>query len=153
MAGSFPARFGKYILLKPLAQGGMGEIFLALTGDIGGFEKLCVIKRVRATLQNESAVRRFLDEAKVVIRLSHGNLVQVFDAGFVNDEIYLAMEYVEGSDLRDIFLLCDKARIPIPLEVALYLTTQICRGLDYAHRYGDLKLVHRDICPSNVLVS
>jgi serine/threonine-protein kinase len=153
MAASFPTSFGKYILLKPLARGGMGEIYLALTGELGGFEKLCVIKRVRASAHSDSAVRRFLDEAKVVIKLSHGNLVQVFDAGFVDDEIYLAMEYVEGRDLRDILVKADDQRIRIPVEVALYVAAQICRGLDYAHGYGNLNLVHRDICPSNVLVS
>jgi len=152
-AGSFPTAFGKYVLLKPLAHGGMGDIYLALGGEMGGFEKLCVIKRVRARRENESAVRRFLDEAKVVVKLSHGNLVQVFDAGCVGDEVYLAMEYVEGSDLRDLMVKCDETKLRVPTEVALYVALQVCRGLDYAHGFGDLKLVHRDICPSNVLVS
>jgi serine/threonine protein kinase len=153
MERSYPCSFGKYILLKPLAQGGMGELHLALTGEVGGFEKLCVLKRVRATRQNESAARRFLDEAKVVLKLSHGNLVQVFDAGFVDQQLYLAMEYVEGHDLYDILCRCDEHKLRIPTEVALYIAVQVCRGLDYAHTYGDLRLVHRDICPSNVLVS
>jgi eukaryotic-like serine/threonine-protein kinase len=153
MAATFPATFGKYILLKPLARGGMGEIYLALTGEVGGFEKLCVVKRLRATKQNESAVGRFLDEAKLVVKLSHGNLVQVFDAGFVDDEIYLAMEYVEGRDLREILVRSDEKKLHVPLEMAVYSIMQICRGLEYAHAYGDLQLVHRDICPSNILVS
>jgi serine/threonine protein kinase len=148
-----PYAFGKYILLKSLARGGMGELFLALTGEIGGFEKLCVIKRVRASGDNQSLVRRFLDEAKIVVKLSQGNLVQVFDAGFVDDEVYLAMEYVEGEDLRDLMVRCDQTRTRIPHEVGLYICMQVCRGLHYAHNYGDLKLVHRDICPSNVLIS
>jgi serine/threonine protein kinase len=153
MGSTFPTSFGKYILLKPLARGGMGEIYLALTGGVGGFEKLCVIKRLRTGLQHDAGLRRFLDEAKVVVKLSHGNLVQVFDTGFVDDEIYMAMEYVEGRDLRDTLGRCTTQRISVPLDVALYVTLHVCRGLEYAHTYGGLKLVHRDICPSNVLVS
>jgi len=153
MNPSFPSVFGKYILLKPLAHGGMGRLFLAFAGEMGGFEKLCVIKRVRATGQNQSLVRRFQDESKVVVKLSHGNLVQVFDVGAVGDEVYLAMEHVEGRDLRDVMVRCDETRTPVPVEVALYITMQVLRGLHYTHNYGNLKLVHRDICPSNVLVS
>ncbi len=153
MVSDYPSLFGKFILLKPLAQGGMGEITLALGGELGGFEKLCVIKRIRSSNQNESVVRRFLDEAKVVIKLSHGNVVQVFDAGYVDDELYLAMEYVEGCDLRTVLLESQKANTRVPLEVGLYIFMQICHGLDYAHTFGNLHLVHRDVCPSNVLVS
>jgi serine/threonine-protein kinase len=153
MKPSFPTVFGKYILLKPLARGGMGEILLAAAGELGGFEKLCVIKRVRAGSGNESLVRRFQDEGKVVVKLSHGNLVQVFDVGTVGKEVYLAMEYVEGCDLRDLMIRSDETQTPVPVEVALYTMMQLLRGLHYAHTYGNLKLVHRDICPSNVLVS
>ena len=153
MPASFPTVFGKYILLKPLALGGMGELYLALAGELGGFEKLCVIKRVRATDENQSLVRRFQDEGKVVVKLNHGNLVQVFDVGAVGNEVYLAMEHVEGRDLRDVMVRCDRTRTQVPVEVALYITMQVLRGLNYAHTYGNLRLVHRDICPSNVLVS
>jgi serine/threonine-protein kinase len=153
MNPSFPAVFGKYILLKPLARGGMGEILLAVAGEMGGFEKLCVIKRVRAGSGNESLVRRFQDEGKVVVKLSHGNLVQVFDVGTVGKEVYLAMEYVEGCDLRDLMVRSDEMQTPVPVEVALYVAMQLLRGLHYAHTYSNLRLVHRDICPSNVLVS
>ena len=79
----FPQVFGKYVLLRPMARGGMGELFLAAAGDIGGFEKLCVVKKVLTELEDDGVRRRFLDEAKVVVRLNHANLVQVFDAGRV----------------------------------------------------------------------
>ena len=153
MDATFPSSLGKYVLLKPLAHGGMGQLVLAFAGELGGFEKLCVIKRVRATTDNASLVRRFQDEGKVVVKLSHGNLVQVFDVGTVGDEVYLAMEYVEGRDLRDVMVRSDETHTPMPVDVAVYTTIQVLRGLHYAHTYGDLKLVHRDICPSNILVS
>src|SRR6187549_2350729 len=90
----FPQVFGKYVLVRPMARGGMGELFLAAAGETGGFEKLCVVKKVLHSVEDPGVHRRFLDEAKVVVRLNHANLVQVFDAGRVDDEYYLAMELV-----------------------------------------------------------
>ena len=90
---------------KPLAKGGMGEIYLAAGGEVGGFEKLCVIKKVITEKADRTKANRFLDEAKVVLRLSHSALVNTFDAGEVNGEFYIAMELVEGKDLREIGLL------------------------------------------------
>src|SRR5262249_61843439 len=100
-ADRYPRQFGKYVLLRPLARGGMGEIFLAAGGEIGGFEKICVIKKVLSERADPGRSKRFLDEAKVVVRLSHANLVTVFDAGQVDDEFYIAMEHVEGKNLRE----------------------------------------------------
>src|SRR5262245_5133884 len=99
----FPAGFGKYTLLRPLARGGMGQIYLAASGDVAGAEKLCVIKKLLDGQTSPQMAARFLDEAKVVVRLNHGNLVNVFDAGLVEDELYLAMEFVEGRDLRAVW--------------------------------------------------
>jgi serine/threonine protein kinase len=79
-SGGYPRRFGSYVLLKPLARGGMGELDLAVTGG-RGMEKLCVIKRVLPHLLASDSVQRFREEAMVVVRLSHGNLVGVLDAG------------------------------------------------------------------------
>ena len=84
MAERYPKRFGKYVLLKPLARGGMGEIYVAAAGEVGGFEKLCVIKKVLSEKTDRAKANRFLDEAKVVLRLSHANLVLTFDAGDVD---------------------------------------------------------------------
>ncbi|HMY59913.1 MAG TPA: protein kinase, partial [Pseudomonadota bacterium] len=99
MADKFPRPFGRYTLLSPLAQGGMGALYLACVGD-RGMERLCVIKTVLPHLADPEYVNRFRDEAKVVVRLSHGNLVPVFDAGMVESELYLAMDYIDGKDLR-----------------------------------------------------
>jgi serine/threonine protein kinase len=89
----FPRRFGPYMLLKPLARGGMGALYLALAGPEDS-AKLCVIKTVLPHLADKEYLQRFRDEAKVVVRLSHGNLVPVFDSGQVAGEIYLAMDYI-----------------------------------------------------------
>ncbi len=153
MTGRYPRRFGKYVLLKPLAKGGMGEIYLAAGGDIGGFEKLCVIKKVLTEKADRTKANRFLDEAKVVLRLSHAALTTTFDAGQVDGEFYIAMELVEGKDLREVWNRCVRTRQRIPLDVALHVVREVARALAYVHAYGDLKLVHRDVAPPNILLA
>ena len=104
-------------------------------------------------LADKEYLQRFRDEAKVVVRLSHGNLVPVFDAGQVAGEIYLAMDFVEGKDLRAVWNRCAEKGIAFPVDVAVYIVKELARGLDYAHGFGDIKLVHRDVSPPNVLLS
>jgi serine/threonine protein kinase/TolA-binding protein len=148
----YPRKFGKYHLLAPLAQGGMGALYLAVTGD-RGLERLMVIKTVLPHLADAEYVARFRDEAKVVVKLSHGNLIPVFDAGLVSGELFLAMDFVEGRDLRAVWNRCAKKQVAFPIDVAVYIVKELCRGLAYAHSFPDLNLVHRDISPPNVLVS
>ncbi|HTB56355.1 MAG TPA: serine/threonine-protein kinase, partial [Polyangia bacterium] len=148
----FPRRFGPYVLLKPLARGGMGALYLALSGPQES-SKLCVIKTVLPHLADKEYLQRFRDEAKVVVRLSHGNLVPVFDSGQAGGEIYLAMDYVDGRDLRATWNRCAKKGIAFPVDVAAHLAREMARGLYYAHNFGDIKLVHRDVSPPNVLLS
>jgi len=153
MKTQFPRHFGKYLLLRPLAKGGMGEIYMAALGQIGGFEKLCVIKKVLSEKADASKAKRFLDEAKVVLRLNHSALVNTFDAGEVDGEFYIAMEMVEGKDLREVWNRCVRRRQRIPIEVALHVAREVARVLAYVHGYGDLKLVHRDIAPPNIMLA
>jgi serine/threonine protein kinase len=153
MTGRFPRQFGKYVLLKPLAKGGMGEIYLAAGGDVGGFEKLCVIKKVITEKSDKTKANRFLDEAKVGLRLSHSGLVNTFDVGEVGGEFYIAMELIEGKDLREVWNRCVRTRQRIPLDVALHVVRETARALSYVHNYGDLKLVHRDVAPPNILLA
>ena len=136
-----------------MARGGMGELFLAAAGETGGFEKLCVVKKVLTDLDDGGVRRRFLDEAKVVVRLNHANLVQVFDAGRVNDDYYLAMELVEGKDLRGVWNRCAQLHRRIPVDFAIFVARELCRALDYVHDAMGLDLVHRDISPPNIMVS
>src|SRR5262245_26440684 len=152
MTDGFPRKFGKYHLLSPLAQGGMGALYLASSGD-SGLEKLCVIKTVLPHLADGEYVSRFRDEAKVVVKLSHGNLVPVFDAGQVGGEIFLAMDFVEGKDLRAVWNRCARKGVAFPVDIAAYIVKELCRGLAYAHSFAGLKLVHRDVSPPNVLIS
>jgi serine/threonine protein kinase len=130
----------------------MGALYLASAGE-RGFERLCVIKTVLPHLADPEYVARFRDEAKVVVRLSHGNIVPVFDANLVDGELYLAMDYVEGKDLRAVWNRCAKKGIAFPIDVAVHISRELARGLHYAHTFGDLKLVHRDVSPPNVLIS
>ncbi|HSD87054.1 MAG TPA: protein kinase [Kofleriaceae bacterium] len=148
----YPRKFGKYHLLAPLAQGGMGALYLAVAGD-RGLERMMVIKTVLPHLADAEYVARFRDEAKVVVKLSHGNLIPVFDAGLVGGELFLAMDFVEGRDLRAVWNRCAKKQVAFPIDVAVYIVKELCRGLAYAHAFPDLNLVHRDISPPNVLVS
>jgi len=148
----FPRRFASYVLLRPLARGGMGELYLALSGA-PGMEKLCVIKKVLPHLVAPDNVQRFRDEAMVAVKLSHGNLVTVFDAGRSDDQIYLAMDFIDGKDLLATWNRCAQRGVPFPVEVAAYIVKELARGLGYAHAFGGLDLVHRDVSPANVLLS
>jgi serine/threonine protein kinase len=130
----------------------MGALYLALSGA-EETAKLCVIKTVLPHLADKEYLQRFRDEAKVVVRLSHGNLVPVFDSGQADGEIYLAMDFVEGRDLRATWNRCAKKGIAFPIDVAVHIVKELARGLNYAHSFGSLKLVHRDVSPPNVLLS
>jgi serine/threonine protein kinase len=130
----------------------MGELYLAASGS-RGMEKFCVIKTVLPNLVALDNAKRFRDEAMVVVRLQNANLVPVFDAGRHEDQIYIAMEYVDGKDLLAVWNRCAKKRVPFPVDVAVFIVKELARGLGYAHAFGGLKLVHRDVSPANVLLS
>ena len=148
----YPRKFGKYHLLGPLAQGGMGALYMAVAGD-RGLERLTVIKTILPHLADAEYIARFRDEAKVVVKLSHGNLIPVFDAGQAEGELFLAMDFVEGRDLRAVWNRCAKKQVAFPVDVAVFIAKELCRGLGYAHGFPDLQLVHRDVSPPNVLIS
>ncbi|HEY0707038.1 MAG TPA: protein kinase [Polyangia bacterium] len=148
----FPRRFGPYVLIKPLARGGMGALYLALSGE-KGLEKLCVLKTALPHLLGQGYGQRFRDEASVVVRLSHGNLVTVFDAGQVEGEIFIAMDFVDGKDLRAVWNRCAQKGVAFPVDIAVHVVKELARGLGYVHGLKGLGLVHRDISPPNVLVS
>ncbi|MBA3462989.1 MAG: protein kinase [Deltaproteobacteria bacterium] len=155
---SLPQVFGRYLLVQRLSRGGMGEIFLAKHG-LAGFEKLAVIKKVLPHLAADAQfISRFVDEAQVAIKLQHVNVAQVFEVGRVGDEYFLALEYVEGRDLRRTLALLAHRRTRLPVDLALFIGRELANGLAYAHRRtsqdgSSLNLVHCDISPPNVLVS
>ena len=148
----FPRGFGKFVFLREMARGGMGALYLAAAGEHGGPWKLCVVKTLLADSDDDATARRFFDEARVVVRLNHANLVQVFDVGSVEGQLYLAMELVEGKDLRAMWNRCAQLQRRIPVDIAVFVVRELLRGLAYVHDAMGLGLVHRDISPPNILV-
>ena len=159
-----PLRFGRYTLLMPLSTGGMGEIFLARLEGSHGFDKLCVIKKILPHLaKDQDFVSRFVDEARILVKLQHGNIAQVLDMGVhraagSEDEPYIALEFVDGKDLRKVLSRMRDRQLPLPLSFVLSVVTRMLDALAYAHRKrGDddkeLNLVHRDVSPQNILIS
>ena len=155
-----PQPFGKYLLVKQIGKGGMAEVFLARQRGPQGFEKECVIKRILPKLAvDEQFVRMFLDEARIAAPLSHPNIVQIFDLGEAAPrEYFIAMEYVQGVDLQQIIDAGTQLGQCMPLPIAIRIVSNVAEGLGHAHRAVDgrgqpLGLVHRDISPSNILVS
>ncbi|MFA4875318.1 MAG: serine/threonine-protein kinase, partial [bacterium] len=154
-----PKQFGKYLLLEKLAMGGMAEIYKAKTYGVDGFEKELAIKRILPHCSaDKDFITMLIDEAKLSVMLSHANIVQVYDLGKVGDDYYISMEFIHGVNLRDVMYRCREAGLPIPTDIAVYIVSEICKGLDYAHRKTDqnnqpLNIVHRDISPQNILLS
>src|SRR4051794_7757729 len=124
-----PAVFGRYLLLKRLSRGGMGEIFLAKLGEIQGFEKLVIIKKILPNLvADEEFIKRFIDEAQVAIKLQHANVAPVFEVGKVDGEYFLAIEYIEGRDLRRMIARQREERTRLPPDLCLYISRELSNG-------------------------
>ncbi len=185
--------FGRYRLLERLGQGGMAEVFKAKSYGVEGFEKVVVIKRILPELaKSKEFVEMFIHEAKLAVRLSHANIVQVFDLGIapmgrpadssppftptasLGDSpdttpappdaklelgaYYMAMEYVHGFDLATLLARVRRAHVTLPIDMCVYIASEVAKGLDHAHRRRDeqlrpLNIVHRDVSPQNVLLS
>jgi len=154
-----PEVFGKYYLVDKIAVGGMAEIFKAKTFSHGGFEKLLVIKRILSHLsENEDFVSMFIDEAKISVSLQHANIVQIYDFGKIHSNYFIAMEWIDGKDVKQILRKLASRRKLLPEEFAVHVAHEASKALDFAHRKADLQgkpmgIVHRDVSPSNVLVS
>lgn len=151
--------FGRYVLLDKIGAGGMAEILRAKTFGAAGFEKEFAIKLILPNLvDDDEFVDMFINEAKIAVSLYHANIVQVFDLGQIEEQYYIAMEYVHGKDLLDVLARCSDLEIKLPFHIVLFITMEMLKGLDFAHRaknpYGeDLNIVHRDVSPSNILIS
>jgi eukaryotic-like serine/threonine-protein kinase len=141
----------RYDVLDRIAVGGMAEVFLAKAYGAHGFEKTLAIKRILPELASDPEfAARFIAEAKVAVRLSHANVVQVFDFGRIGESLFIAMEYVDGLDLAALLKKYKDDGRHIPLPAALHIAIEIIRGLDFAHQHS---VVHRDVSPSNILIS
>jgi TonB family protein len=151
--------FGQYDLIAPIATGGMAEVFKARMRGVEGFQKIVAIKRILPHLtDNDEFVTMFIDEAKLAAQLQHPNIIHIYDLGKLERSYYIAMEYIDGKDLRSILRVLDEKQRRLPLGLALYIASRLCEALDYAHRRRDMQgremaLVHRDVSPQNVLIS
>lgn len=162
MAGpqsEWPRPFGRYTLLAPLAQGGMGEVCLAMSGRLSGAERLCVVKTIRPDLAGDPEfLGRFMDEGRVVCALTHPNIAQTIEVGVEGDVPFVAMEYVAGEDLDRILHAAQRAGEWLSVNFVITVIAGVLDGLAYAHRATSLdgtplNLVHRDISPQNVRIS
>jgi serine/threonine protein kinase len=153
------ARFGRYRLVRRLATGGMAEVHLATVDGAAGFRRQVVIKRVRAELSHERRfLRALVQEARLCALLQHPSIVQVLDFGERGGEYFLAMEYVEGVNLAYVLGRCRALGRPLSAGVVCYLGSELGAALAYAHDLRDsagrpLNIVHRDVSPSNIMVT
>lgn len=151
--------FGKYLLLDRIAVGGMSEIYLARITAAAGVTRHVVIKKILPHYADNAAfVSMFVNEARIAMGLSHGNISQVFDFGEVDGEFYLAMEWVHGQPLSKVLRRArEKELAMLPVPLALRVATEMLQGLAYAHdRLDDsglpLTIIHRDVSPQNLLL-
>ncbi|MBX3223416.1 MAG: serine/threonine protein kinase [Labilithrix sp.] len=158
-ARALPRRFGPYTLFAPVGRGGMAELFLARAETELGATRLVVVKLILPAFSDDPRFAEMLiHEAKLAAGLSHRHIVQVHDLGRDEDRLYIAMEYVEGFDLNALLRLCTEKGAGLPAEHALGIVADVLAALDYAHRRvndagAPLEIVHRDVSPSNVLIS
>jgi serine/threonine protein kinase len=156
---SLPRSFGRYTLFELVGKGGMAEIYLARAETELGATRLAVVKQILPAFADDPRFEEMLThEAKLAARLSHARVVQVFDLGRADGHLFIAMEYVEGFDLNALLRHCTERRVGLPVEHALGIVADVLEGLDYAHRLKSddgklLGLVHRDVSPSNILIS
>ncbi len=150
---------GAFDLRRRVGHGGMAEIWLAERRGVQGFNKPVAVKKILAArAEKKSYIEMFIGEAKLVSRLQHRNIVQIYELGAVAGTYYIAMEFVDGWDLLKLLKQCSHGRRPLPESLAIHLICEVLRGLDYAHNAktqdgNDLNIVHFDVSPSNILLS
>jgi serine/threonine protein kinase len=153
-----PRPFGKYELVELIGTGGMAEIYKARSLGPDGFAKLLVVKKILPEYaQNKAFINMLIAEAKVTSLLEHPNIVQIFELGEIAGQYYIAMELVDGADLLDVLARCTRDKLRVPTEIALFIVSEVCKGLAHAHAATDaagraLNIIHRDVSPSNILL-
>ncbi len=152
-------QFGPYLVYERLGVGGMATVHRALEQGAEGFERMVALKRLLPHLaEDASFIKSFVREAKLASILHHVNIVQIYELGRVGTEYFISMEYIDGRDLRRILRHARKVTGPPPINITVGLMIQLCDALDYAHNKVDeqghpLGLVHRDVSPSNLLIT
>jgi len=150
-------RIGPYVLHKKIAKGGMAELFLSDYEREDGFRRKVAVKRILPHLaENPDFIKMFTREARLAALLHHPNVVQIYDYGKIGNAYFIAMEYIDGKNLGEILSVLKEG---LPVDHAIYIISEICKGLDYSHSRRDersgepLNIVHRDISPQNMLIS
>jgi len=152
-------KFGQYVLVEKIATGGMAEVWKARMRGVEGFQKIVAIKKILPHLSdNQDFIEMFVDEAKLAAQLNHNNIIHIYDLGKIQTSYYIAMEYIDGFDLKTILRRGEERGHPMQVELALFIASKVAAALDYAHRKRDfdereMGLVHRDVSPQNVLIS
>ncbi len=152
-------RFGKYLILDHLVDGGMAKICRArYLGEQAN--KVVAIKMVQPQFSKDAAfVRMFQDELNITFGMLHPNIMQVYDYGETNGQLYTAMEYIHGANLKQYLDRLKEKKVVFPVEISCYIISQVCLGLHYAHTFTDkltgkpFKIVHRDISPHNIMLT
>ncbi len=150
---------GPYLIENRLAAGGMAEVYVAKRLGPHGFSKRVALKRILPQfVRDPKFVAMFIDEARLAARLAHPNIVQVFDFGDADGELFLAMELVDGTTVNRLLRAASRARERVPLDIAVHIALQTAHALRYAHAATDeegrsLGFVHRDVSPANLLLT
>ncbi|MCC6278056.1 MAG: serine/threonine protein kinase [Oligoflexia bacterium] len=155
-----PEVFGKYILLDKIAMGGMAEVYRAKAPGAEGIGKIIAIKRILPQYSaNSEFIQMFKSEAKIAINLANSSIAQIFEFGEEEGTFYLAMEFIDGRNLRQVLSRCAKLQKALTIEQCVFLMGQVANALDYAHRCTDknsgtpLNIIHRDMSPQNIMLS
>lgn len=152
-------KVGPYTIEQRIASGGMAEVFVATRAGPHGFSKRVALKRILPQHANDpDFVAMFIDEARLAARLEHPNIVHVFDFGETENELFLVMELVAGTNVNRLLRAVSQRRETVPLDIALHIVHETSRALAYAHNIASedgkpLNLVHRDVSPANVLLT
>jgi len=158
MAEQTPSRIGTYEILKRLAVGGMGKIFLARQIGIAGFERLVAVKTMLQSSEfDRQSIDMFFDEARLAATLNHPNIVSIYELGRHDDLYFIAMEYIAGIDLSWLTRLLRQARMHVPPRIGAAIFRSAALALDFAHHATDMRgkplnIIHRDVSPQNIMV-
>jgi serine/threonine-protein kinase len=150
---------GAFRLVRKIATGGMATVYEAEHLGPAGFTKRVALKVIHPKYARESDWKQlFIDEAKLSANLVHGNIVQIYQLGEVDGQFYIAMEYIQGPTLRSVIDRHHEMRQPIPISMAAYIASRVCRALDFAHNFISpdgrrLDIVHRDVSPGNIMAT
>ncbi len=145
----YPQIFGKYLLEREIAQGGMAVVHLATLRGAEGFEKRLVVKQIREDYaQDRDFIERFVREAKTNVSLNHPNIVTIYELGIERGTYFIAMEYIEGASISEILRASDGQRLSP--RAGAFIGAELLRALDYAHR--KMQVIHRDVTPRNVVI-